>query len=66
MKSYYSALKSATELCNMPDPESSAKAATEFIKWSEDICELLANIYERDYDSVVLDLQERLSLIEDE
>jgi len=57
MKSYYSALTAATELVNMPDPES---APAKFIPWVEDICELLSGIYERDYDQVCDDLRDKL------
>lgn len=63
MKNYYSAITAASQLTNMPNPESNP---TKFIQWSEDICELLASIYSEDYDTVVFDLQEKLGLIEDE
>lgn len=63
MKSYYNALNAATELCNMPDPET---APGKFITWAEDICELIASIYERDYEQVCEDFQEALGLVEDE
>lgn len=63
IKSYYSALQAATELVNMPDPESSP---AKFIKWSEDICQLISYIYEVDYDQVTIDLQEKLNLLDEE
>lgn len=62
MKSYYQALDTATVLVNMPNPET---YPSKFIEWSEDICELLAEIYERDYDDVTVDLQERLGPLEE-
>lgn len=57
MKSYRRALETATELCNMPDPQ--YKPAL-FITWAEDICELLGSIYEVDYDQVSNDLRDKL------
>ena len=64
MKSYHSALRAASELCNMPDPESSP---SKFIAWAEDICELIGNIYDVDYERVCEDFQEKIGfLIEDE
>ena len=63
MKSYYSAISAATELCNMPHPETDP---SKFIFWSEDICELLGSIYNVDYDQVVEDLQEKLGLLEED
>lgn len=63
MKSYYQALDAVTVLVNMPNPEI---YPGKFIEWSEDICELLADIYNKDYDDVVVDLQERLGLLGDE
>jgi len=61
MKSYYSALTAATELVNMPDPES---APAKFIPWVEDICQLLSDIYGKRYEDVCEDLSERLGLNE--
>jgi hypothetical protein len=60
IKSYYNALQEATELVNMPDPESSP---ARFIQWSEDICQLISSIYGIDYDQVTEDLQEKLNLL---
>lgn len=62
MKSYYKALDAATLLVNMPNPQA---YPSKFIEWSEDICELIAEIYNKDYGDVVEDLQERLGLLED-
>jgi hypothetical protein len=61
--SYYKALESAIGLVNMPNPEASP---SKFIEWSEDICQLLSEIYELDYDAVVLDLQDKLGLLDEE
>lgn len=59
MKSYYSAIDCAVEdSLNMPDFEVNP---AEFIKWAEDICQLLASIYERDYDEVTNDLMEQVN-----
>lgn len=63
MKSYHSALSAATELVNMPDPESKP---ARFIEWAEDICGLIAAIYERDFDTVTEDFQEKLGLLSDD
>jgi len=63
MKSYYQALDAAIISINMPNPE---VYPGKFIEWSEDICALIAEIYNKDYDNVVIDLQERLGLLEDE
>lgn len=57
MKSYWQALQAATELCNMPEPNSKP---AKFIEWAEDICELISSIYEHDYDQVSEDLREKL------
>lgn len=59
MKSYFSAINTATELCNMPDPR---LRPTEFIAWAEGICELIADIYGRDYDHVYEDLRDHLGI----
>jgi len=48
--SYRSALTCATELA--PPVEK----ATEFIRWAEDICQLLCHIYGRAYDDVTEEL----------
>ena len=61
MKSYQSAIQTATELCNMPNPE---KYPGDFIEWSEDICELIADIYDKDFETVVEDLQDKLGLLD--
>jgi hypothetical protein len=64
MKSYFNALHSAVDgSINMPDPDSSPAS---FIKWAEDICQLLASIYERDYDQVTGDLMDYVCPKDDE
>jgi hypothetical protein len=63
MKSYRQAISAATELVNMPNPEF---APGLFIKWAEDICDLIATIYERDYEQVCEDLKDYLDLNEEE
>lgn len=64
MKSYRSALSWAVHnSLNMPDPE---RNPTKFIEWSEDICGVIAEIYDKDFDTVVEDLQEQLGIAEDE
>lgn len=63
MISYYQALATATALINMPNPEAHPG---KFIEWSEDICELIADIYNKDYDDVVVDLQEHLGILDGE
>lgn len=45
----------ANNSLNMPDPETSPG---KFIAWAEDICQLLAYIYERNYDDVTKNLKE--------
>lgn len=55
MKSYNQALRASLDLANMPDATSKTGL---FIIWAEDICELLARIYDRDYESVCEDMQE--------
>ncbi len=57
MKSYWQAIESATESGNMPDPMTRPGL---FIPWAEYICQLIADIYDRDYDQVTEDLQEKL------
>ena len=52
--SYYSALSKAVDLA--PD----INKATEFIKWAEDICELITYIYSKDYDEVTEDLVKKV------
>ncbi len=49
-KSYYEALEYAVNLA--PD----ISAATKFIEWAEDICQLLAFIYSKDYGTVTEEL----------
>lgn len=63
MKSYRKALNAAVSLCNMPDPN---LYPAKFMRWAEDICELLAEIYDRDYDQVTEDMQERLDLLDED
>lgn len=58
--SYYSALNHAAEIA--PDVNKS----TQFIKWAEDICGLLAHIYSREYDEVTEDLIEKVREYQDE
>lgn len=62
---YWRALNYIVEggLVNMPDPQSKP---AKFIEWSEDICGLLAYIYEKDFDTVTTDLQERMGLTDDD
>lgn len=52
--SYYSALSKATDLA--PD----INKPTEFIKWAEDICELISHIYSKDYYEVTENLIEKV------
>lgn len=51
--SYYSALSKAADLA--PD----INKPTEFIKWAEDMCELISHIYSKDYDEVTEALVEK-------
>ena len=62
MKSYQGAIRTASELCNMPSPRT---YPTKFIEWSEDICELISHIYDVDFDTVAEDLQDKLGLLND-
>ena len=62
-KSYRRAIKAATQLVNMPDPQSNP---TKFIVWSEDICELIGVIYDEDYDDVVRDFQTELGFLDED
>lgn len=57
MKPYWQAITSASELGNMPDPHSKPGA---YIIWAEDICQLISDIYQRDYDEVCNDLRDEL------
>lgn len=51
--SYYNALDKAADLApNINKP-------TEFIKWAEDMCEILSHIYSRDYTEVTEALVEK-------
>lgn len=63
MITYRSAISWAVhESLNMPNPE---LEPGKFILWSEDICGLIAAIYEKDFEDVVVDLQEELGITED-
>lgn len=62
-KSYWGAIKAATQLVNMPNPQSNP---TKFIVWSEDICELIGAIYDEDYDDVIRDFQTELGLLDED
>lgn len=57
--SYYAAINFASELA--PGLEK----PTEFIKWAEDIAELLAFVYFKDYDDVTEDLVEKCKEAQD-
>lgn len=57
--SYYSALNKATELAPSID------RPTEFIRWAEDICELLSYIYSTDYEQTTEDLVEKVKEAQD-
>ena len=57
--SYYSALNQAAELAPSID------RPTEFIKWADDMCQLLAYIYSQDYDDVTEDLVEKAKELQD-
>lgn len=61
MKNYTQALDAALISVNMPNPNT---YPSKFIEWSEDNCGLLAEIYNKDYNDVVVDLQERLGLLD--
>ena len=63
MKSYYQAISQACQSGNMPFPD---QYPGKFITWCEDICELISYIYDRDYDQVIKDIQEKLDILEDE
>lgn len=51
MKSYHSVIDYLAELA--PDIELNPR---KFISWAEDICDLLSNIYNKEYDDVTFDL----------
>lgn len=57
--SYYSALSKAVDLA--PD----INKPTEFIKWAEDVCELLSHIYSVDYYEVTEALVEKAKEAQD-
>jgi hypothetical protein len=57
MKSYYSALTSAAQLTNMPDPNTKPGL---YITWAGVVCQLLSDIYARNYDEVCNDLRDKL------
>jgi Ni,Fe-hydrogenase III large subunit len=62
MKNYNSAISWAIhDSLNMPDHETNA---SKFIVWAEDICGIIAHIYEVDYEKVVEDFQEALGISE--
>jgi hypothetical protein len=63
MKSYREALNISVNLCNMPSPNTHP---AKFLLWAEDICELLAEIYNRSYEQVTEDMQERLNLLDED
>lgn len=63
MKSYNNAIHEATQLCNMPDPDSEA---SRFIYWAEDICELIRQIYGMDYNEVAQDFQQAMGFLEED
>jgi hypothetical protein len=63
MKSYRSAISWAVhDSMNMPDPE---RYPTKFIEWGEDICGLIAEIYECAFEDVVEDLHKALEITEE-
>lgn len=62
MRSYREAINwAANNSLNMPNPD---KFPGKFIEWSEDICGIIAEIYGKDFNNVVEDLQEVLGLLE--
>lgn len=64
MRSYRNALNCVVEdSLNMPDHEVNPAS---FIKWAEDICQLLANIYERSFEQVTEDLMDIVCPEDDE
>lgn len=63
MRTFRSAIQKAAEINPISDPLASPG---KFIAWAEDICELIAYIYECDYDDVVHELTEELGLLDDE
>lgn len=63
MKTYHQALNASVSLCNMPDPNTHPG---KFLLWAEYICELLAEIYDRSYEQVTEDMQDRLGLLNSE
>lgn len=63
MLTYNAAIKTVVEATvNMPEP---TRNPTKFIEWAEDICIVIAEIYEVEYEQVCEDLQELLGLVED-
>ena len=64
MKSYRSAIAAVlNETVNRPNHE---VYPTKFIEWAEDICILISEIYECDYEQVSEDLQEALGILDKE
>ena len=64
MRTYKNAISWAVhDSMNMPDPK---KYPTKFIEWAEDICGVIAEIYEKDFETVVEDLQEELGLLDED
>lgn len=63
MKSYHNAISAAiNSTVNMPNAEA---YPAKFIVWAEDICILISEIYEKDYEQVCEDLQDALGLLDD-
>ena len=58
-KDYYAAIDLAAELAPTLDNP------TEFIRWAEDIVELLSKIYYVDYDDATTDLYEAVKEVQD-
>jgi hypothetical protein len=63
MKSYYQTINTIVQnTVNMPNPK---VHPAKFIEWAEDICIVVSEIYDKDYDTVTDDLKEALGLLED-
>ena len=60
MKPYFSTVQHAAEMA--PD----LGKPTEFIKWAEDISQVISYAYDRDYDEVTEDLVEKAKEVQDE
>lgn len=59
MQPYFTTIQHAAELA--PD----LGKPTEFIKWADDISQILAFAYSRDYDEVTQDLVEKTKEVQD-